>query len=173
MNCSIGTCSYNRIYIHSTIVPNAPLALVGEGPSFKEIQLGKNFVGPSGAILDRVLAHAGIPRSSISILNLVCCLDTEREKKTPLAEEIDHCAARLHTELVAANPTVILLLGNLPMSQFYPGMMTISKARSKPRMWEDRVVMATYHPAAALPHRGHPEIEGMIYEDILLARSLV
>lgn len=50
--------------------PNAPIALLGEAPSFMEIKEGKPFVGPAGQLLDRCLHAAGILRRDCYILNV-------------------------------------------------------------------------------------------------------
>ncbi|MFC3123642.1 uracil-DNA glycosylase [Pseudoroseomonas globiformis] len=42
--------------------PAAPLMLVGEAPGAEEDRLGRPFVGPSGQLLDRMLASIGLER---------------------------------------------------------------------------------------------------------------
>ena len=169
--CNLGQCSYSRLYVPSTLVPNSKLLLIGENPSWKELQAMAPFQGPAGAVLNRVLTKAGIDRSEISLTNLCMCCDTTREKKNPTAEEIDHCLPRLLEEIALVDVPVLVLLGALPMAQFYTGLSAISKVRGKPRIWNGRIAVATFHPARAIATR-NPEVEQIIYEDILLARSL-
>lgn len=132
------------------------------------------FVGPAGKVLDRCLARIGLSRDDISIANLICCMDTTREKKNPQAWEIDACFARLYEEIMRAAPQVMVLLGGLPMSYFYPGIQSISKVRGKPRMYGNSGIqqISTFHPARALANR-NPEAEDLIYEDLLIAKSLI
>jgi uracil-DNA glycosylase family 4 len=44
---------------------------VGEQPGDQEDQTGEPFVGPAGALLDKALEDAGIPRGSVYVTNAV------------------------------------------------------------------------------------------------------
>src|SRR5688500_9171428 len=47
------------------------ILIVGEQPGDQEDLAGKPFVGPAGAVLDRALAAAGIPRADVFLTNAV------------------------------------------------------------------------------------------------------
>lgn len=49
---------------------NAPIAFVGEAPSYEEVKKGRPFSGPAGSILDFCLQSANIIRSDCYITNL-------------------------------------------------------------------------------------------------------
>lgn len=51
--------------------PKAPVMFIGEGPGEEEDQQGLPFVGPSGRLLDRMLAAIGLDRSR-SISRISC-----------------------------------------------------------------------------------------------------
>ena len=48
--------------------PDASVMLVGEQPGDREDLSGRPFVGPAGALLDRALAEAGIPRHDVYLV---------------------------------------------------------------------------------------------------------
>ena len=49
------------------------VAIVGEAPGATEDQTGRPFVGKSGALLDELLAVAGLDRGRAAVLNVVKC----------------------------------------------------------------------------------------------------
>ena len=51
--------------------PDARLMLIGEAPGAEEDRQGKPFVGPSGQLLDRMLAAIGLDRRSVWITNII------------------------------------------------------------------------------------------------------
>lgn len=50
--------------------PDYPICIIGEAPSFEEVRKGQPFVGQAGALLDRCLHAAQIPRARCYILNV-------------------------------------------------------------------------------------------------------
>jgi probable DNA metabolism protein len=81
----------------------ARLMLVGEQPGDREDLAGTPFVGPAGAMLDRALAEAGIPRPEVYVTNAVKHFKFEprgkfRLHKTPDTPEIAACRWWLETE---------------------------------------------------------------------------
>jgi len=49
--------------------------LVGEGPGSTEVVLNRPFVGPSGQVVDKILAKIGRPRNEIFVGNATLCVD--------------------------------------------------------------------------------------------------
>ena len=49
----------------------ARVLFVGEQPGDQEDRQGEPFVGPAGALLDKALADAGIPRDQVYLTNAV------------------------------------------------------------------------------------------------------
>ena len=170
--CQTNKCSYGRLCVPSTLRKGSPLLFIGENPSWAEIQGGAPFLGPAGKKLNQLLEMAGIIREEVSLCNLTMCMDSTREKKNPIAEEIDRCWPRLVAEIEEVQPKVLVLLGGLPMAQFFEGISSITKVRGKPRIWHGLTAIATWHPARVLPFRS-PEAEPLLYEDLLLAKNLV
>ena len=94
----------------------APLMLVGEQPGDQEDLSGHPFVGPSGKLLDRALAEAGLERTSVYVTNVVKHFKWEprgkrRIHKKPSAGEIAACRPWLDTEIALVRPRAIDCLG--------------------------------------------------------------
>src|SRR6476469_1094156 len=83
---------------------NAQLMLVGEQPGDQEDLQGAPFVGPAGAVLDRALAEAELPRDQVYVTNAVKHFKFVRTPKrrlhqTPNSAEIGACRPWLLAEL--------------------------------------------------------------------------
>jgi uracil-DNA glycosylase len=74
------TCTRCRLHQSRTQVvfgqgdPHAELMFVGEAPGFHEDRQGLPFVGPSGQLLNRLLADIGLRREDVYVTNVVKCL---------------------------------------------------------------------------------------------------
>ena len=74
------------------------------------------FVGPAGAMLDKALEDAGIPRRDVYLTNAVKHFKWEprgkrRIHKRPRLSEIKACRSWLEAELRAIKPQIVVLLG--------------------------------------------------------------
>ncbi len=92
------------------------LMLVGEQPGDREDLTGSPFVGPSGELLDRALAEAGIDRRTVYVTNVVKHFKWKprgkrRIHQKPNAEEQRACRPWLSAELARVRPRVVLCLG--------------------------------------------------------------
>jgi uracil-DNA glycosylase len=143
---------------------------VVDQPGYRELEDMRPLVGPAGYLMNECLIEVGISRNEISVAHTTACLDTEREDRKPLPDEIAACYPRLLDDIDRANPQVILAMGALTVNTFFPGFK-VGQIRGHVRRWNDRCVVATYNPAAALPNR-NPELKALIIEDIRLAVSL-
>ncbi len=121
--------------------------LIGEGPGFHEDQQGRPFVGPSGQFLTELLASAGYKREDVFITNVVKCRPPGN--RDPLPEEIQACSQYLDRQIALVNPRVIVTLGRFSMAKWFPGQK-ISAVHGKAKCVDGRVIVAMFHPAAAL-----------------------
>jgi uracil-DNA glycosylase family 4 len=126
---------------------NAEVMLIGEGPGFHEDQQGRPFVGPSGEFLNQLLASAGFKRSDVFIANVVKCRPPGN--RDPQPDEISACGAYLDRQVALINPKVIITLGRFSMARYFPGGK-ISAIHGRARRIDGRIVVAMFHPAAAL-----------------------
>ena len=69
--------------------------------------------------------------------------------RDPEPDEIAACAAFLDRQIAALNPLVIVTLGRYSMAKFFPNAK-ISAIHGQARLVNGRLVVAMFHPAAAL-----------------------
>jgi DNA polymerase len=122
--------------------------LVGEAPGATEDETGRPFVGRSGALLDQLLAEAGLSRAEAAVLNIVKCRPPGN--RTPKALEVARCSGWLRRQLELLDPPAVVALG-LSAAKWFLGPRTVlAQARARPHLVDGRTVWATYHPSAAI-----------------------
>jgi DNA polymerase len=122
--------------------------LVGEAPGAQEDETGRPFVGRSGALLDELLAQAGLSRAEAAVLNVVKCRPPGN--RTPKSIEVARCSGWLRRQLELLDARVVVALG-LSAAKWFLGPRTVlAEVRGCPHEVEGRWVWATYHPSAAL-----------------------
>ena len=141
----------------------AEVLFIGEGPGFHEDRQGRPFVGPAGQFLNELLASVGLDRATVFITNVV--KHRPPENRDPLPEEIAACDDYLTRQIAALNPKVIVTLGRFSMARFFPNAK-ISAIHGQARKIEGRIVVAMYHPAAALHQNS---LRKTVEEDFLRA----
>jgi uracil-DNA glycosylase len=72
--------------------------------------------------------------------------------RDPLPEELAACSEYLERQIQAINPKVIVTLGRFSMAHFLPNAK-ISDIHGQAMTVKGRLIVAMYHPAAAL-HQG-------------------
>ena len=136
---------------------DAEIMFIGEGPGFHENEQGRPFVGAAGRFLDELLATINMDRSNVFIGNVVKCRPPSN--RDPQPEEISACGAYLERQIQAIKPKVIVTLGRFSMNYFLPNAK-ISDVHGQAMKSKGRLIVAMYHPAAALHQRSlRPTIE--------------
>lgn len=174
-------CKGCDLYCHATqVVPGrgdstAALMVVGEQPGDQEDRAGIPFVGPAGAVFDRVLEELRIPRSSLFVTNAVKHFKFVQRGKlrlhqNPRMSEIMACRPWLLAEIEAVKPKVILCLGASASKSLLGGTFALMKDHGKPMQtaFADKVY-ATIHPSAVLRARDEPnrlQLQGFLTEDM-------
>jgi uracil-DNA glycosylase len=141
--------------------PGARVMLVGEQPGDKEDRAGRPFVGPSGQLLDRALAEAGIDREQVYITNAVKHFKWTPKGKfrlhaKPTTTEIRACHPWLAAELSVVKPDIVVCLGASAAQMVIDKKFKVTERRGE--IIEGRTlaqpipaqVMATFHPSAIL-----------------------
>ena len=138
-----------HVVVGDVPVSGRPLvAFVGEAPGATEDETGRPFVGRSGALLDLLLAEAGLDRADCAVLNVVKCRPPGN--RTPKAPEVARCSGWLNRQLELLDPPAVVALG-LSAAKFFLGPRTVLGAvRGRPHRVGGRDVWATYHPSAAI-----------------------
>jgi uracil-DNA glycosylase len=139
-----------HVVVGDVPVSGRPLvALVGEAPGATEDETGRPFVGKSGALLDLLLAEAGLDRAQTAVLNIVKCRPPAN--RTPRTPEVARCSGWLRRQLELLDPPAVVALG-LSAAKWFLGPRTVlARAREHgPVSWEGRGLYVTYHPSAAI-----------------------
>jgi uracil-DNA glycosylase len=161
---------------------DARVMFVGEQPGDQEDVQGEPFVGPAGALLDKALADAGIPRDEAYLTNAVKHFSWEprgkrRIHKKPRVSEIKACRPWFEAELRTVKPTVVVCLGAVAAQSVLGAQFKLMQARGQvlTSPLAERVV-ATIHPSAVLRA---PDSEGrraayeMLVADLKVAARLL
>ena len=140
---------------------DAQIMFIGEGPGFYENEQGRPFVGQAGQFLNELLAKIGLRREQVFITNVVKCRPPGN--RDPQPPELTACADFLDRQVEAINPRVIVTLGRFSMAKYLP-MVKISDVHGQASVVRGRLVVAMYHPAAAL-HQ--PSLKPQLEKDFM------
>lgn len=170
------TCTLCRLSSGRTQVvfgdgnPDADVMFVGEGPGFHEDRQGIPFVGAAGQLLNQLLSEIGLDRGDVYITNVVLCRPPGN--RDPLPDEIDLCQPYLREQLDLVDPKVVVTLGNFATRVILDRPVSISRVRGQRQIWNGRVVIPTYHPAAVLRGGGDASrTMGAVREDFASIRD--
>jgi uracil-DNA glycosylase family 4 len=151
-------CTRCRLYQSRTQVvfgqgdPHADLMFVGEAPGFHEDRQGIPFVGPSGQLLNRLLEGIGLRREDVYICNVV--KSRPPQNRDPLPDEILACRPWLDAQIRLVDPRVVVTLGNFAAKTLLETTTGITRLRGRTYPFQGRVLLPTFHPAAALHAQG-------------------
>jgi DNA polymerase len=138
------------------------VAFVGEGPGDIEDRSGRPFVGPSGKLLDKMIAKMGLDRSKDTyILNTVCCRPPGN--RVPLPDEVLTCRPFFHGQLRLVRPQTIITLGGTATIHLLGKQKLMHEFRGKWHKWEEVPVRPTFHPAYLLRN---PKERGLALTDL-------
>jgi DNA polymerase len=130
--------------------PSTGIYLVGEAPGENEDLQGRPFVGRSGAILEKMMADAGLSRADVVITNTVKCRPPGN--RDPTEEEMAACRPFLDSEL--ADARVVVGLGKSAcrdLMGFEGRMAEIANVPTTITVGGREVAfIPTYHPAATI-----------------------
>jgi DNA polymerase len=160
----------------------ASVMFIGEQPGDQEDRQGEPFVGPAGALLDKALADAGIPRARVYVTNAVKHFKWEprgkrRIHKKPRVSEIKACRPWLEAELRAVKPTLVVCLGATAAQSVLGSQFRLMQQRGVvlPSELAGRVV-ATIHPSAVLrapDSEGRREAYEMLVADLKVVAKAI
>ena len=132
--------------------PHADLMFVGEAPGFHEDRQGIPFVGPSGQLLNRLLEDIGLRRQDVYICNVV--KSRPPQNRDPQPDEIAACRPWLDAQIRLVDPKVVVTLGNFAARTLLETTTGITRLRGQAYPFQGRVLLPTFHPAAALHAQG-------------------
>ena len=146
--------------------PNAKILLLGEASGQTEDELGRQFVGPAGQLLNNILKACEINREDVFITNV--CLCRPPRNRTPTDNEANNCSIYLKYQIQIVNPKFIVCLGATACRNLLKLYHAMGYLRGKWFKYEDAHVHAdvlcTYHPSFAL--RNGEKIKKEIWDDL-------
>jgi uracil-DNA glycosylase family 4 len=146
---------------------DSDILFIGEGPGFHENEEGRPFVGAAGRFLEELLASIGMRREQVFICNVVKCRPPGN--RDPQPDEIEACRPYLDRQIAAIRPAVIVTLGRFSMARYF-GTAKISAVHGQAKTVDGRLVVAMFHPAAAL-HQ--PQLKSSIEDDFRKLPALI
>jgi uracil-DNA glycosylase family 4 len=169
-DCPLAATATNLVFADGN--PASGLMLIGEGPGAEEDRAGKPFVGPSGQLLDRMLASIGLDRNGVLITNLIPWRPPGN--RNPTDNEVQICQPFLLRHIALVRPRRLVLLGALATRGVLGGAAGIRRMRGK---WVDATIegmegsvpaLPMYHPAYLLRT---PSAKREAWKDLLLLRQ--
>ena len=148
------------------VAPPYELMLLGEAPGADEDATGRPFVGRSGQLLDQLLGEAGLSRAGVAVVNVLKCRPPGNRK--PARLEMANCRGWLDHQLALLDPLLVLTLGGTATEAMLGRGARLTQLRGQDHAVGGRVVVATYHPSAAIRFgpRGAPRaalVEDLAY----------
>lgn len=150
-------CTRCDLFLSRTqVVPGAgaaraELMFVGEAPGAREDLEGVPFVGRSGALLEAMLAEAGLQRADVFIANVVRCRPPENRNPKPV--EVRACAGWLREQIRLVGPRLVVPLGRFALQHFDPAARITRVQGTLLEVEHGGGVLTLYpllHPAAIL-----------------------
>ena len=157
----------------------AKIMFIGEAPGQNEAKTGRPFCGAAGKVLDKLLDHVNIPRTSVYITNIV--KDRPPQNRDPLPAEIEVYGPFLDRQIEIIQPEIIATLGRYAMGYIMKKfdleleLEPISKAHGKIYHGQasyGKIDIATlYHPCVAVYNPNNLESLKKDFEILRIRRS--
>ena len=142
-----------RSLVFADGLPGARVMVVGEAPGRDEDTEGRPFVGRAGQLLDRMFAAIGLsrtaadPAQALYITNVMVWRPPQNRDPTPA--EVAMLLPFLHRHIALANPQVLVVMGNTPLSALL-GVKGITRLRGQWAEAQGKPVLPMVHPAYLL-----------------------
>jgi DNA polymerase len=172
-----GLCRSRQQTVFGAGHQQAHWMVVGEAPGEQEDIQGEPFVGPSGQLLDRMLAALhlsrggdpdGPPAQRVYIANTLKCRPPRNRNPSPA--ELAQCEPFLVRQIELLRPRMILAMGRFAVQALLRTDEPVGKLRGRVHRYQGVPLVVTYHPAYLL--RNLPE-KAKAWEDLCLAADVV
>jgi len=167
--CALAKTATNLVFGDGS--GEARVVLVGEAPGSEEDRRGLPFVGPSGQLLDRMLASIGLPRGDVFISNTVFWRPPGN--RSPSSGEVAVCMPFLERIIELIDPLILVALGGPAANALLGRGESIGKLRGRwftyqtPRLARPVATTALFHPAYLLRTPGQKRLA---WRDLLALR---
>ncbi len=158
--CGLKKTATNLVFTDGNA--QAPILFVGEGPGAEEDRQGLPFVGPSGKLLDKMLASIGLDRTGVLISNTVFWRPPGN--RTPTPQETAVCMPFLERLIELVDPKVLVALGGPAAKSLLAETTSVGRLRGKwfsystPGLARPIDATALYHPAYLLRSPGQKRV---------------
>ena len=105
--CALKSTATNLVFADGN--PRARIVLIGEAPGAEEDRKGLPFVGPSGRLLDRMLASIDLDRGKVLISNIIYWRPPGN--RNPATSEVAMCMPFVERLLELVDPEILIALG--------------------------------------------------------------
>jgi DNA polymerase len=153
--------------------PQARIMLIGEAPGAEEDRQGRPFCGPSGQLLDRMLATIGLTRNDVYITNLVFWRPPGN--RAPTAAEIAICQPFLERQIELLRPALLQFVGGLSARALLGLKDGVTRLRGRPYSYESGELgpipaLVMFHPAYLLRQ---PAQKRLAWRDLLTMNETI
>lgn len=155
--CALKKTATNLVFADGN--PAARVMFIGEAPGADEDRQGLPFVGVSGQLLDRMIAHIGLTRAESAYITNVLFWRPPGNR-TPTPGEIGACLPFVERHIELIDPAIIVLVGGIAAKTMLARSEGITRLRGQwhtyetPRMSHPVPIIATFHPAYLLRSPG-------------------
>lgn len=150
-----GLCSSRKQTVFGAGHTRAHWLIVGEAPGAEEDASGQPFVGPSGQLLDAMLAPLGLSRAAdgdpaqrVYIANTLKCRPPSN--RNPAPAELQSCLPFLHRQIELLQPRIVLAMGKFAVQALLGLDQPLGRLRGQIHRNGERLVVVTYHPSYLL-----------------------
>lgn len=136
--------------------------VIGDKPSQEDDSKGVLFQGSSGALLDSMLAEAGIDRKTVYSTTAIAC--TTKSERNPSSKELLNCTDKLEQEIKMCSPKVIITVGNVALKRVlnFSGVLTHQGKIYKSEKYQC-VVVPIVDPVSIFKNKGRYKEETITY----------
>lgn len=138
-------------------ITGARLMTIGQAPGITEVEAGRPFNAGSGVRLFQWLAGAGIDetwfRATQYMTSVTKCYPGRAKggsgDRVPSRDEQERCGVFLNREIALVNPALIIPIGRLAISRFYPKNLKLTDIIGTQKEVEGRWVVPLPHSSGA------------------------
>ena len=156
-------------YVPPTLVPGAPILLVGEAPGYWESRQGEYFIGETGIKLNEMLRAVELTREEVSLSNALKCYSEDKA----LPEVLTRCTEaylKYEIEYLARRGLKVIIAMGEPALRALTGLSGITGNRGKVLYYAQNTdirILPTFNLAFVLRR---PGIQPVVESDLLLAK---